>query len=285
MIELLVRVLGRQRAWQLGRRIYMTARGEHANAIETNGEADLISDVVRAAGDTGHPLVVWDVGGNIGDYTQAVLSRSARAGRAATIAVFEPAPAAVERLRDRFKTAPQVTVFPLALSSEPGTMQFEMHGETTGTSTLQRTGAKNATVIDVTVDTAANVAEQIDVSRIDLMKIDAEGHDLEVIRGALPLLQANRIGVVQFEYNFRWLFGKHLLKEAFEIADATGYRLGMVQPGRIVFFEEWQVENERFFEANYVLVQPELANKLQHEMTRWSISNTPVVVGSRQGHR
>lgn len=48
------------------------------------------------------------------------------------------------------------------------------------------------------------------IDRIDFLKIDTEGFDLEVIRGADVLFQQNRIGVVVAELGFSRSNGKHV---------------------------------------------------------------------------
>lgn len=278
MIELLVQVLGRKRAWQLGRRLYMASRGEHLNRIESNGETNLVRMLLAVAGAGDRTFRAWDVGGNLGEYTHMVIEQAQRARRPYGVEIFEPAPAAIAALQERFRGDQRVRVHAMALSNIKGAMQFEVQGATAGTNTLEPTGLAGSSLIEVQVETAENFAEGAKGDEIDLIKIDAEGHDLQVIRGARGLLDRRAVKAIQFEYNFRWLFGKHLLKEAFEIAAETGYRLGIVQPRQIMFFESWQAENERFFEANYVLVRPDVAERIVHVNTRWDISNTPVTI-------
>jgi hypothetical protein len=40
-----------------------------------------------------------------------------------------------------------------------------------------------------------------DISIIHLLKIDTEGHELEVLKGAANMLRENRIRAIQFEFN------------------------------------------------------------------------------------
>ncbi len=54
-------------------------------------------------------------------------------------------------------------------------------------------------MVDV-IDLDTFVAEN-DISQIDLLKIDTEGHELEVLKGASNLLRENRVRAIQFEFN------------------------------------------------------------------------------------
>ena len=72
MLELIVSLLGRDRAWRLGRALYMRARGEKAtNNIDSNGEAKLIAAILREPRQ--RPAVLFDVGANRGEWTDAAL--------------------------------------------------------------------------------------------------------------------------------------------------------------------------------------------------------------------
>ncbi len=58
--------------------------------------------------------------------------------------------------------------------------------------------------ITVAVTTIDAYAKRAEVSRIQFLKIDAEGHDAFVLRGAQQMLQNGHIDCVQFEYGPPW---------------------------------------------------------------------------------
>ena len=269
----LTKLLGRKRSWQLGRRLYMTARGENPNQIEANGETTLARALIDQFSED-RPMIVWDVGANIGDYTAMVLDQARAAQKDCRLELFEPSAKSADALEARFANDDRVRIHRMALSSQPGMMKFEMHGETAGTSTLQLTGRPDAQIIDVDVDTVERRAHTLQTTEIDLLKIDAEGHDLEVIKGAKTLIAEQRIKVLQFEYNYRWIYGRNFLKDVFEIAEECDYEIGMISPSGLTIYRDWNAENERFFEANYAIVRKDVLARLPHERTRWAISNT-----------
>lgn len=104
----------------------------------------------------------------------------------------------------------------------------------------------------VPVTTLAAYADQCLLDDIALVKIDTEGHDLAVLRGAVPLLSAGRIAAIQFEYNHRWVFARAFLRDAFELLQPAGYRLGKLTPLGVEFYPGWDPELESFVEGNYV---------------------------------
>jgi FkbM family methyltransferase len=67
--------------------------------------------------------------------------------------------------------------------------------------------------VPVKMRTLDRVAEDHKISRIDYLKIDAEGFDLHVLRGAQQLIADSRIGVVQFEFNTMNVFSRTFMHD------------------------------------------------------------------------
>ena len=54
--------------------------------------------------------------------------------------------------------------------------------------------------------TAETYAEMRRIQRLHLVKCDAEGHDMEVLKGAESLFAKRKPDMWQFEYNHRWIW-------------------------------------------------------------------------------
>ena len=281
MIGPLLSLLGRDRAWRLGRALYMRARGEKStNAISQNGEAALILRVIASADPQRTPILL-DVGANLGEWTESALAEARAAARGIKVHVFEPTPVAAERLQRLFADRMEAVVHSIALSDRSGTAQFAVYGETAGTNSLElQSDLVPLYTVDVPTMTGADFAARHGLGSIDLLKIDTEGHDFRVLQGFEPLFEQGAIGAAQFEYNSRWLSAHLSLRDLFQLAGRTGYRLGLVAPDRIELFDRWNPECDRFFEDNYVLVHPSRAQALAAVEMRWSVSNTLVPASS-----
>jgi hypothetical protein len=113
--------------------------------------------------------------------------------------------------------------------------------------------------VTTTIDACA---EDAGLGQIALVKIDTEGHDLAVLRGARKLLAEHRILAVQFEYNHRWIAARSFLRDAFDLLLPLGYRLGKLTPRGVEFYPGWDAELETFVEGNYVACLPQVAERL-----------------------
>jgi FkbM family methyltransferase len=271
----LVRLLGRRRAWRLGRKLYTAARGEGMNAIETNGEKALIEQAIAAFPEAA-PFRAWDVGANLGEWTDLVLATAARQKLAAKILMFEPTPTAFASLSEKYAGNGAAEIKQVALSSKAGSAEFEVVGSHAGTNSLNVTGAPAGSMISVTLASGAEVHAAAGGGEIHLIKIDTEGHDLEVLRGLEALLETRAVAIVQFEYNWRWLVNGSSMRAAMLLADRHGYRLGRVAPDGLEIYEGWNAELDRFFETNYALVRPDVLLRLRHSVLGWCDGNLPV---------
>lgn len=148
--------------------------------------------------------IVFDVGANEGAYTLAVAEANPRA----TVYAFEPHPTTYGRLLSRISDLQGVVAVNSACGSAKGSLLLFDYAGSEGTShasvyeqVMEMHGAAQTGRHTVSIISLDCFAEQNGVGRIDLLKIDTEGHELEVLKGAAGLLRAKRIGAIQFEFN------------------------------------------------------------------------------------
>lgn len=139
------------------------------------------------------PSVVMDVGAHIGLVTVQLALRC----RAASIHAFEPHPDNVRELtrnlaRNRIR---DVNVNNCAVSDTSGTVVLRVADEGTNWHYVQRDGEGMA-VPSVTLD---EYAGRVGIEEVDVLKLDVEGHEPSVLRGALGLLQRAAIGMIVTE--------------------------------------------------------------------------------------
>ena len=195
-----------------------------------------------------------DVGANVGDWLGMV--RDSRHGRTFAALAFEPSRSAFDALEGRFRGEPRITPFNVALGSVPGSLEFfEEPGAGRGSTLLpdfMRTAGTTRTVTVTTLDASLRDA---DWDRIDLLKIDAEGYDLQVLRGASQALSSQAIGVLQFEYNRAWQLAGDTLRAAYMLLESNGYRVFVLKRDGLYALNYLRYE-EYFEYTNFVAIAP-----------------------------
>jgi FkbM family methyltransferase len=261
--DLTCRVVGRRTVVRTARYVLSRARLDYPNDPAANGESDLQRWILRFSRPGGQ-IHVADVGANVGRWSQSMLAAASEAGRETDLRLhaFEPDSRAFARLAETLDGTP-ASLRRTALSDRQGTSLLHVVAPAAGTNSLYpMPGAIQAAAEKVATITLDSYAAQSGVSHFTLVKIDAEGHDLAVLRGARGLLAEHRITVAQFEYNHHWVLARFFLRDAFEFLLALGYRIGKLTPRGVEFYPGWDADLETFVEGNYLACDPEVAAEL-----------------------
>jgi FkbM family methyltransferase len=173
-----------------------------------------------------------DVGANIGYMSSLMV---AKVGVTGSVESFEPHPELYARFRSntrrwRYRGINRVlTIVPAALSSQDGTATLGVPEEfmiNQGLASLERfTESKGIVVTTQRLDSA------VTAKNIALVKIDVEGHELQVLRGAERLLANHQIRDIVFEEenNYPTRTTEYLEKYDYKI-----YGLGMTFRGPVI---------------------------------------------------
>ncbi|WP_422928153.1 FkbM family methyltransferase [Singulisphaera sp. PoT] len=162
-------------------------------------ESALLEHVLRPG------MTVVDVGANHGLFSFEAAHLTGPTGR---IHAFEPTPSTRALLQSNFDAngVTTVKVFSVAVSDAPGMAKLRVHRELSGLNTLAtkditwNQGTLHADeIVEVPVTTLDDHAAREGLSHIDFLKIDVEGFELSVIRGARKLLKSKSIDMVMVE--------------------------------------------------------------------------------------
>jgi FkbM family methyltransferase len=200
-----------------------------------------------------------DVGANVGDWTAALKSLS-KPG--AAFVAYEPSQSAFAALRGRFANDASVEVRDVAFGDRPTTMSFLEEGDAGKGSTLvpglTRVEGKSRTVAVTTLDAEF---DRLGWPHADFVKIDAEGYDFRVLRGAQACLDAQRIACLQFEYNRSWQLAGDTLFGAMAFLQERGYTTYLLKREGLFILDYARYE-EYFEYSNYIAVSPQYASVL-----------------------
>ena len=187
-----------------------------------NGELAFLDRMARTW--QGRPIVAFDVGASQGLWTSALLERCA----SATVYAFEPTPSAFARLRANLEGRAQLN--PCALGAAAGEAQmFGPPGGDHDLSEMASLHVRDLSNFNLAVEPIGTVAVQTvddfcaahDIARIDLLKLDTEGHELAVLGGAERLLAARAIDVIQFEFGGANIDARVFLRDIVDLLRPT----------------------------------------------------------------
>jgi FkbM family methyltransferase len=184
--------------------------------------------------------VVLDVGANVGDYSRLVRELSP----AARIIAFEPHPISFGKLSETCREI-RAEAHPIGLGDRPAQLDIFDYAENDGSqhaslyrTVIEQIHSKPATRTLVAIETLDEVVGKIGIDQIELLKVDTEGHELAVFKGAERLLAAQRIAVIQFEFNEMNAVSRSFFHDFREIL--SNYRLFRLLEDRVLSLENYR---------------------------------------------
>jgi FkbM family methyltransferase len=187
---------------------------------------------VEVIGDLLQPgMTFFDIGANMGQYTLLA------AGKNCKVHSFEPAPAMFEFLNENVQPVKErVRINKIALSNteEPVTLFMAKPHNVGATSFTDQYGASGET-FEVPCTTIDNYMEKNGIARIDVMKMDVEGAESAVLKGAAKLLSGPNPPVIVLEYeeSAQRRFGSSCA-EMTSLLTAHGYRLERITDREVI---------------------------------------------------
>ena len=229
--------------------------------IETSGEAWVLANVVkRSLGRVSDPIV-FDVGANVGDYTRLVKQHLP----AATVYAFEPSRETYHHLAKSFAeiNANGIKSFNFGFSDEAKTVElysYTVEGEEQ--SLLSSIDQRLPTQV-LHVETAGSERIEVQtidafclnqtIERIDFLKLDVEGHELSVLRGASRMLQEGRIGIIQFEFGPANIYSRTFFYDFWTLL-TDEFRIYRIVPNGIVPLDYYGEHLEIFLTTNFLAI-------------------------------
>jgi FkbM family methyltransferase len=210
--------------------------------------------VLRRFGARQPAVLVVDVGANIGAYSMAVLELLP----GASVVAFELDPALHGVLQERLRRfAGRATLMPFGLSDRDAEVEvrvFDLSNEVTSLAPLPRPGSSHLVRADVRDAARELAAIAAGHGRIDLLKLDTEGHDLVILQRALADPAAPRIEAIQFEFGQVCIPGRVMLADFYALLEAD-YVIGRVYRSGVDFKPFDVFRDERYVMGNYLAVR------------------------------
>ena len=145
------------------------------------------------------PSVIFDVGANVGQSA----TEYAASWPEAHVYCFEPASDTYSKLNENILPNNNISTFNLALGKTPRKGELFIHEHSTLNSIKQQRSDQSVDKQDIDIQTIDSFCRETNIDEIDLLKIDTEGNDLNILKGAKELMDCGRIASVLVEVGFR----------------------------------------------------------------------------------
>ena len=208
---------------------------------------------------------VFDVGANVGDYARAIAERLPEA----RIFAFEPSAFGFARLSAQVgQLGPaQLTPVRMALGEQAG--EGILHSPEPGASTASLLAIRDPyQAFDPSLDEKVPVTSidrfcaDTGVARIDFLKIDVEGFELSVLKGAQAMLRSASIDSIQFEFGAGHVDARTFLRDFYDLLGKDFEMFRVVADG-LRPLGAYRPELEQFACVNFLAVRKDWVGRRQ----------------------
>jgi FkbM family methyltransferase len=220
--------------------------------VTASGEVAMIRRLRRAGR---RDVVVFDVGANQGQFLRLVLAELGPVLK--ELHSFEPAVATFQTLQRNTPQRDGVVLNNLGVAAKPGTAELYYDAENSGLASLTQRdlsfrGKEFARHETVTLTTLDAYCAEHRIERIDWLKLDIEGHELDALQGAAGLFTRRAIGVVTFEFGGCNVDTRTFLRDFHRFFTARQMRLCRITPGGYFApVEPYRETTEQFSTTNF----------------------------------
>ena len=248
-----------QKIYELLHDIALRGMNYRSGNFKTSGEIEVIKLIAKKLNQTKvKGITVLDVGANIGDYT---LELSERFPNDVKIYAFEPSRETFEILKQKVSGISQVQINNFGFSDSEAELPLykdQNHNEMASIyqRDLRGAGVHMDHVETITVRTLDNFTSENNIDQINFLKIDVEGHELEVLKGGKRLLEKSSIDYIQFEFGEANIDSGSFLKNFYPLLQ--GYSLHRIVKDGIHPLGEYDTKNEIFKTVNLLAIRENL---------------------------
>ncbi len=222
--------------------------------IEYSGELEVMRYVFSRLKRANKRVLIFDVGANVGKYTMALLS----AAQVENIVVyaFEPSQETYKRLRENVRELHDVYTFNLGLSDANTTRKLYTDMTLSGLASVYHRKLESRSIVmnkveNVSLQTLDDFCREHGVGEVDFLKLDVEGHELSVLKGAEEMISRGKIHFIQFEFGGCNIDSRTYFKDFFDLLSVK-YTLGRIVRDGICPIRQYRESYEVFTTVNYL---------------------------------
>lgn len=235
---------------------------KHAMGIGSSG--DFNSDGEFAVFDllkrhSQQPFCVFDVGANKGQFLRHAIDRMAQHDY--RIHCFEPGSETFRMLRENTAADERITLNQLALGRESG--EAVLHYNEAGAEGASLT-RRNLDHYDIHFDhsemvrvaTLDDYCREHGIDRVNLLKLDTEGHELDALAGGREMISAGRVDIILFEFGGCNIDTRRFFRDYWHFFEHTPMELYRLTPtGYLMKIARYHEEHEQFLYSNFVALR------------------------------
>ncbi len=232
-------------------RLYNSIENNNNVDFFKNGEGVVLNQIIKNY--KKDKLKIFDVGANIGEYSQMVIKSCKKFYKEFDLHLFEPVPSTASILVNNIPKESFIHVNILGLSNKNCESEIYINPQSNSLASLypRAVNDENFSKEKITLVRLDDYCLKNHIDNIDFLKIDVEGHEIAAFEGMSNMLSQKKISTIQFEYGGANIDSRTFLKDFYELFKDYDYKIYKLMPYGVEE-RKYHPNMENFFYSNYI---------------------------------
>ena len=171
--------------------------------MNESGEQHALFHIKKILNKEKFPLVLFDVGANVGHFTEALLKNFSAIEK--QIHAFEPSETTFKKLSENISKQKDVKLNNFGIGHKNTILQLYSDRAGSGIASVYKRNLEHFKINmniseEIEIKTIDSYCSENNISRIHFLKLDIEGNELNALNGAQDMIGKNAIDFIQFEF-------------------------------------------------------------------------------------
>jgi len=217
-----------------------------------SGEIAVLEYIKKKSAHKGS-LVIFDVGASGGDYSMLLIKAF---NEKAEIYSFEPSEASYQKLSQILPQKKNTHIYNFGFSNEERSVTLFSGANAPGWASLYKRRVDHFNVYlnkteQVRVRIIDNFCKEKGIRKIDFLKLDIEGHELQALEGAREMLASGSIDFIQFEFGGCNIDSRTFFQDFYYLLKDQFYIYRVIRDG-LYPIEKYEEIWECFMTTNFI---------------------------------
>jgi FkbM family methyltransferase len=203
--------------------------------------------------------IIFDIGANKGSYSKKIMELNPNA----ELYAFEPHPKTFKKLQevaDEFS----FKAFNVGVGDKNETLKIYDYKYKDGSQhasifkdIIEKVHKSEFIEHKINLIKIDDFCKNSNIAKINLLKIDAEGNELNILMGAVELIKNNKIDIIHFEFNEMNVYSRVFFRDFYELL--VNYNFYRMLPDGLIFLGDYNpIYQEIFAYQNIVAIRKDL---------------------------
>lgn len=234
--------------------LYLSGIGS-GGGVQNSGEKSILNLLTSKR----EPYCIFDVGANKGQYLNMIFKELRQ--RDFEIHSFEPSKYTFELLQKNSPDSVKIKLNNLGLGKSVGEYTLYSNEQGSGLASLTKRKLDHFNIDfscseKIQITSLDNYCMENGVKHIHLLKIDVEGHELDVLNGASKMFADQSIDIVSFEFGGCNIDTRTFFQDFYYFFNEKKMQLFRITPSGYLFpIRKYKEQYEQFITTNYIAIK------------------------------